>query len=79
MNITDVEAFMYTCRGGVQYAAEVLGQTEPDVRLAIERLQCSVTVDLFANHLKPSKDTLTEVGKVFWKYTEAFLSVVTNH
>ncbi|MDR2075144.1 MAG: LysR family transcriptional regulator [Holosporales bacterium] len=73
MDIFEIKAFVNTCESGSQRASKMLGRSEIDVCLAIEKLQSFVAVDLFSDNLAPSKDTLTDSGRIYYGHAKIFL------
>lgn len=78
MSFFEIEAFLRTAECDASYAAAVLGKSELDICLAIEKLQKSVLTDLFTEPLRPSKNTLTDFGKIYIEYAKSALLNLQN-
>lgn len=78
MSFFEIEAFLRSAECDSSYAAAVLCRSELEVCLAIERLQKLVLVNLFTESLRPSKNTLTDFGKIYIEYAKSALFSLQN-
>lgn len=73
MSFFEIEAFLRSAERDASYAAAVLGKSELDVCLAIEKLQKLVLAKLFTDPLNPSRNNLTVFGKIYMEYAKPAL------
>ncbi len=78
MAFFEIEAFIRTSERDASYAAAILGKNELEVCLAIERLQKLLFVELFSDSFHPSRNTLTDCGRIYLEYARAALFELQN-